>query len=418
MLYTSYEVNRRAGLPVLKTAELTVRAVDALPAVLRRQRSLRHIRALNVIVSRARPTFVRPSYGITAVPVGDLPVAVVEQVRYRRPFVSLLHFAKELPDGVPPQPRVLVVGPMSGHFTTLIAPTIRTMLQDHDVSVLDWHNARDVPLSEGPFGFDDYVEHVVAALRHLGPGTHVVAVCQPAVPVLAAVALLATDGDPAEPASMTLIAGPVDTRVAPNEVNRAATTKPLAWFERRVVTRVPRGYPGAGRRVYPGFVQLTAFMSLNRRRHLQAHVGLYRALVAGETAKAAATQAFYDEYGAVMDVPAEFYLETVSRVFQEHLLPRGELVVRGRRVDPSAIRNAALLTVEGAKDDICSPGQTYAAHGLCSGIPAERKRHHRQEGVGHYGVFSGSRWVREIYPVVRDAIAASQHGQPAGARTY
>jgi polyhydroxyalkanoate depolymerase len=246
------------------------------------------------------------------------------------------------------------------------------------------------------------------ALRHLGPDTHVVAVCQPAVPVLAAVALLAAEDDPAQPASVTLMAGPIDTRVNPNRVNKSAADKPISWFERRVVDTVPSRYPGAGRRVYPGVVQLTAFMSMNPRRHLSAHARLYRDLVTGNAAAAANTRAFYDEYGAVMDVPAEFYLETVGRVFQQHDLPLGRFTWRGQRVDPGAIRNTALLTVEGANDDICSPGQTEAAHRLCTGIPEERKRHHLQNGVGHYGVFSGSRWEAEIYPVVRSFIESAR----------
>jgi polyhydroxyalkanoate depolymerase len=311
------------------------------------------------------------------------------------------------------QPRVLVVGPMSGHFTTLIRPTIKTLLSDHDVYVIDWHNARDIPAAHGPFGLDQYIEHVMDALRHLGPDMHVVAVCQPAVPVLAAVALLAEDDDPAQPASVTLMAGPIDTRVNPNRVNTSATAKPLSWFERRVVDTVPARYAGAGRRVYPGVVQLTAFMSMNPRRHLTAHARMYRDLVTGNAARAATTRAFYDEYGAVMDVPAEFYLETVGRVFQQHEFPQGRFTWRGRRVDPGAIRHTALLTVEGANDDICSPGQTEAAHRLCTGLPEERKRHHLQEKVGHYGVFSGSRWEAEVYPVVREFIAASRDREPA-----
>jgi polyhydroxyalkanoate depolymerase len=295
---------------------------------------------------------------------------------------------------------------MSGHFTTLIRPTIRTLLSDHDVYVLDWHNARDIPVADGVFGLDEYIGHVIDALRRLGAGTHVVSVCQPAVPVLAAVSLLAADGDVAQPASMTLIAGPIDTRVNPNAVNEMAARRPLSYFERRVITRVPARYRGAGRRVYPGFVQLAAFMSMNRRRHVSAHVDLYRNLVAGQTEKAAVTRDFYDEYGAVMDVPAEFYLETVDRIFQRHLFARGELTVAGVPVDPGAITRTALLTVEGGNDDICSPGQTEAAHRLCPAIPEDRRGHHLQPGVGHYGVFSGSRWEAEIYPVVRDFIAA------------
>jgi polyhydroxyalkanoate depolymerase len=410
MLYTAYEVNRRAGAPVLAASGLTARALSALPGRLGGAAGVRHLRAVCEIASRARPTHDRPDYGIAGVQVAGRTAAVTERAAARTPFATLLHFAKPSVTG---QPQVLVVGPMSGHFTTLIRPTIRTLLADHDVYVLDWHNARDVPVEHGRFGLDEYIEHVMDALRQLGPGTHVVAVCQPAVPVLAAVALLAAAGDDAQPSSLTLMAGPVDTRVNPNRVNEMAGTKPLEAFERRVIDTVPSRYAGAGRRVYPGVVQLTAFMSMNPKRHLGAHLQMYRDLVAGNTERAESTRAFYEEYGAVMDVPAEFYLETVGRVFQEHHLPTGRLTWRGQRVDPSAIRRTALLTVEGGRDDICSPGQTEAAHALCTGIPAELKRHHLQPEVGHYGVFSGSRWEAEVYPVLRDFIAEHAAEQAA-----
>ncbi|MGY2082314.1 polyhydroxyalkanoate depolymerase [Blastococcus sp. SYSU DS0539] len=401
MLYRAYQWNRRTAAPVVTASQLTARALRAVPAPLARTPAVRHMRAACDILGHARPTHDRPAFGIESALVDGETVAVQERPTMRTPFATLLHFAKPSVAG---QPRVLVVGPMSGHFTTLIRPTIQTMLADHDVHVIDWHNARDIPVEHGAFGLDEYIEHVIEAIRFLGPDTHVVAVCQPAVPVLAAVALLAEADDAAQPPSVTLMAGPIDTRVNPNRINASAATKPLSWYERRVVDRVPRGYAGAGRRVYPGFVQLTAFMSMNPKRHLSAHGQLYRDLVAGNTARAAATRAFYDEYGAVMDVPAEFYLETVGRIFQEHHLPTGRLTWRGQRVDPSAISRTALLTVEGQNDDICSPGQTVAAHELCTGIPQERKHHHLQHGVGHYGVFSGSRWEGEVYPVVRDFI--------------
>ncbi|MGY1722712.1 polyhydroxyalkanoate depolymerase [Blastococcus sp. SYSU DS0533] len=404
MLYRAYQWNRRATAPVLTASQLTARALQAVPAPLAGTPALRHVRAACDVLGHARPTHDRPAFGIESVLIDNETVAVQERPTMRTPFATLLHFEKPSVAG---HPRVLVVGPMSGHFTTLIRPTIRTLLADHDVHVIDWHNARDIPVEHGPFGLDEYIEHVMEAIRFLGPGTHVVAVCQPAVPVLAAVALLAAAEDAAQPPSVTLMAGPIDTRVNPNRINTRAATKPLSWFERRVVDTVPKGYAGAGRRVYPGFVQLTAFMSMHPLRHLSAHGRLYRDLVAGNTERAAATRAFYDEYGAVMDVPAEFYLETVGRIFQEHALPTGRLSWRGQRVDPRAISRTALLTVEGENDDICSPGQTVAAHELCSGIPQERKHHHLQPGVGHYGVFSGSRWEAEIYPVVRAFIDRS-----------
>ncbi|MGQ0464567.1 MAG: polyhydroxyalkanoate depolymerase [Sporichthyaceae bacterium] len=401
MLYAGYELNRRLGSPAVAASRVTARALTRAPKPLAKTHTVRHLRAACEIAAKARPTHVHPEFGIASVPVGDMQVLVTERARWETPFATLINFHK----GVPDQPKVLVVGPMSGHFTTLIRPTIRTLLPDHDVYVLDWHNARDIPADEGAFGFDQYIAHVQNALRRLGPGAHVVSVCQPAVPVLAAVSLLAADDDPAQPASMTLIAGPIDTRVNPNRINLMAERRPLSSFEKRLITTVPGRYAGAGRKVYPGFVQLAAFMSMNRKRHLIAHRDMYRDLVTGETEKAAATRDFYDEYGAVMDVPAEFYLETVQKVFMEHHFARGELVVAGRTVDPTAIARTALLTVEGAKDDICSPGQTEAAHALCPNV--QRRGHHLQEGVGHYGVFSGSRWETEIYPVIRDFIAGS-----------
>jgi poly(3-hydroxybutyrate) depolymerase len=409
VLYTAYEIQRRAGAPVVTASGLTARALNALPAPLTKTPAVRHLRAACEIVAKARPTHDRPAFGIDTVRVDGREVDVFERPATTTPFATLLHFTKP---SVPGQPRVLVVGPMSGHFTTLIRPTIRTLLADHDVYVIDWHNARDIPAEHGKFGLDEYIEHVVEALRHLGPDTHVVAVCQPAVPVLAAVALLAAADDPAQPSSVTLMAGPVDTRVNPNRVNTAAETKPLSFFERRLISTVPARYAGAGRRVYPGVVQLTAFMSMNPKRHLTAHARLYRELVAGNEVGAAAIRDFYDEYGAVMDVPADFYLETVGRIFQEHHMATGRFTWRGQHVDPGAIRRTALFTVEGARDDICSPGQTEAAHDLCTGIPEERKRHHLQPGVGHYGVFSGSRWEAEVYPLLRSFIDASRIEEP------
>jgi poly(3-hydroxybutyrate) depolymerase len=363
-------------------------------------------------VASARPTHERPDWAIDSVPVEGRDTAVDVQPVLSTPFATLLHFAAPTVSG---RPRVLLVGPISGHFATLLRPTVRTLLADHDVYVLDWHNARDVPAREGRFGLDEYINHVIQALRHLGPDSHVMAVCQPAPLVLAAVAVLAAEGDAVQPRSLTLIAGPIDTRVNPNRINRIAERRPLSFYERFLVSRVPRGYAGAGRRVYPGVAQLTAFMSLNTARHVRSHVELYRALVSGDVGTATRIRDFYEEYGAVMDVPAEFYLETLQRVFMEHDLPRGAFTWRGQPVDPSAIRDTALLTVEGAEDDMCSPGQTEAAHRLCSGISPEDKHHHLQPGVGHYGVFAGSRWERDIYPVIRDFIAARHDVRAAAA---
>jgi poly(3-hydroxybutyrate) depolymerase len=405
MLYTAYEWQRRLAAPTVATSALITRALDGLPAPLSASRSARGLRAVCQVVSGARPTHVRPDWRIDSVTVDGRVTEVDIRARVTTPFASLLHFAKPEVSG---QPKVLVVGPISGHFATLLRPTVRTLLADHDVHVLDWHNARDIPVSEGRFGLDEYIDHVLQAMRHLGPDTHVLAVCQPAPLVLAAVSVLASAGDPALPSSLTLIAGPIDTRVNPNRINSMADRMPLSFYERMLITSVPADYAGAGRRVYPGVAQLTAFMSLNVRRHAGAHVELYRALVDGDEETAGRIRTFYDEYGAVMDVPAEFYLETLQHVFMQHDLPQGTFTWRGEPVDPSAIRDTALLTVEGAQDDMCSPGQTEAAHRLCTGIPQALKRHHLQEGVGHYGVFAGSRWESDIYPVIREFIATQQ----------
>ena len=286
--------------------------------------------------------------------------------------------------------------------------TVRTLLPDHDVYVTDWRNARDITLSTGPFGFDDYVDHLIDFVRQLGPRMHMIAVCQPSVPALAAAALMAAENDTAQMATLTLMGGPIDTRWNPTEVNLLVTQRPLEWFEQTVMATVPHRYAGAGRRVYPGFLQLAGFMTMNLDRHINAHIDLFNKLVEGDGQSAAATRAFYDEYMTVMDLPGEFYLETVARVFQQHLLPEGKLVVSGRNVDPGAIEKTALLTVEGERDDICAVGQTAAALALATGLPAAMKKQHVQLGVGHYGVFNGRRWQAEIYPVVRDWIAAHE----------
>jgi len=300
------------------------------------------------------------------------------------------------------------VAPLSGHFATLLRDTVRVLLPEHDVHITDWANARDVGIWSGRFGFDEYIEHLIKFLEAMGPGAHVVAVCQPCVQALAAAAIMAEDDNPAQPRSMTLMAGPIDTRINPTKVNELATGRPIEWFARNLITRVPLRYPGATRRVYPGFLQLTAFMSMNMERHVKAQMDLYKALAKGEHEQARTIKDFYDEYFAVLDMTAEFYLETVQRVFQDHLLAKGQLDWKGRRVHPKAIRRTALFTVEGERDDICSIGQTVAAHDLCSSLRPYRKKHYMQAGVGHYGVFSGRRWAGQIYPLVRNTILANE----------
>ena len=361
----------------------------------------RSLAAAHEVFARLRTTHARPDYGISEVESAGQRWAVHEERVMSTPFGTLLRFRKE---GAPEQPRVLLVAPMSGHFATLLRDTVRTLLQDHDVYITDWHNARDVPLKHGVFGLDDYIEHLIRFLDRMGPGSHVVAICQPCVPALAATALMAQDAHPAQPRSLTLMAGPIDCRVNPTLVNDLATERPLSWFEENMIHTVPWPQKGWGRKVYPGFVQLTAFMSMNRERHEQAFVDMYHAIAAGDHDKVAQSKAFYEEYFAVADLPGEFYLETVGKVFQRYELATGELMWRGTKVEPSAIRRTALLTVEGERDDICSIGQTVAAQDLCTAVRPYWRQHHVQTGVGHYGVFSGRRWQNEIYPRVRDLI--------------
>ncbi len=353
------------------------------------------------LISRSALTYHRPAYGIDRVMVGNREVGVTEEVAYATPFGSLLHFKKD--DGAE-QPRMLLVAPMSGHFATLLRGTVQTLLQDHDVYITDWHNPRDIPRSKGRFGLDDYTEHLIDFLGHLGPRPHMVAICQPSVSALAAAAIMCEDNHPCRPATLTLMAGPIDTRVQPTKVNDFAKSKPIEWFERNLINYVPMQCGGAFRKVYPGFVQLTAFVSMNLERHIKQHLDLANHIAKGEKEKAEIIKTFYDEYFAVMDLPAEFYIETVRDVFQEHLLPQGKLMHRGRPVNTRAVGRMGLMTVEGEKDDICSIGQTLAAQDLCTGVRAYRRVHHMQAGVGHYGVFSGRRWNNEIYPLLRDFV--------------
>lgn len=364
----------------------------------------RRMFALMDVFQGAKITHKRPSYNIHSVMSGNAEVAVREEVALDLPFGDLLHFAKDEVETV--QPRVLVVAPMSGHFSTLLRSTVITLLQDHDVYITDWKNARDVPIEAGRFGFEDYVDYVIHFLQEMGPGGHVVSVCQPCVPALAAVALMSEDKDAATPRSMTLMGGPIDPRAAPTAVNDLANEKPIEWFEENLISTVPFRYAGRGREVYPGFLQLSAFMSMNMARHGSQHRELYQLLADGKTVEADKIKTFYEEYFAVLDMTKEFYLETVDLVFQRMSLAKGELMHRGRAVNPGAIHKTALLTVEGERDDVCAVGQTSAAHGLCTGLRPHLKRHHLQPGVGHYGVFSGSKWEKQVYPQVRNMILA------------
>jgi poly(3-hydroxybutyrate) depolymerase len=402
MLYLAYQTQSDIMVPVRAWAAMAVAAGGS--SLLAENSATRNLTAAYELIARAGLSHTRPAFGIGSVTVGNREVEVSEEAAAATPFGTLLHFKKHAGTA---QPRVLMVAPLSGHFATLLRATVRTMLPEHDVFITDWHNARDVPLTAGRFGVDEYVDHLIKFIEVMGPGAHVLAVCQPCVAALAAAAAMAEAGNPAQPRSLTLMAGPIDTRVNSTRVNELAKTRSIEWFERNLIASVPLRHPSAFRRVYPGFVQLAAFVSMNIDRHVKAHRELYENLANGETEKAAITKAFYDEYFAVLDLTAEFYLETVRLIFQEHALPRGRLDYRGRRVDPAAIRRTMLFTVEGERDDICAVGQTVAAHDLCGNLRPYLKRHHMQAGVGHYGVFSGKRWENQIYPLLKNVILSS-----------
>ncbi|MCW8306858.1 polyhydroxyalkanoate depolymerase [Acidiphilium sp. PA] len=402
MLYDVYQSQEDMMGPFRFAARSLAPVVDLLSPPRAFGMMAREMRAALEIFGNSGITHKRPDFGIKSVRMGNRDVPIIEEVAHATPFGNLLHFRK---DSDQTQPRVLIAAPLSGHFATLLRNTVEVLLQDHDVYITDWNNARDIPLSAGRFGFDDYVDHIMRFMREIGPGGHVVAVCQPAVAVLAATALMAEADDAATPRTMTLMGGPIDTRRNPSKVNALAKTRDIAWFRKNLIATVPARYAGAGRAVYPGFMQLASFVSMNLDRHIGAHLRQFRSIVTEDGVSETAHRKFYDEYQSVMDLTAEFYLETVERVFQRHDLPTGSLIWRGQTVKPEAIRKTFLFTVEGERDDICPPGQSVAALDLCSGLKTARKRNHLQLGVGHYGVFSGSRWANDIYPQLREIIA-------------
>jgi poly(3-hydroxybutyrate) depolymerase len=405
MIYQMFQAQQDLLGPMRASALAVARLMGLMPALPPPAfPASRRARAAAEILAHTRLTHARPRFGLEPVRAGNRLVEVEEVPVLKTPFGTLLHFRKEGVEA--PQPRILVVAPMSGHFATLLRNTVQVLLAETDVYITDWHNARDVPVEAGRFGFDEFVLQVIHFLETLGRGSHVLAVCQPVVAVLAAASLMAEDHNPAQPRSLALLAGPIDTRISPTRVNRLAQQRGIDWFERSLIATVPWRHRGGGRRVYPGAVQVAAFMAMNLDRHMKAMGTHYRNLVDGDRTAAEAHRRFYDEYFAVMDLPAEFYLETVRWVFQEHHLPEGRLMAAGRRVRPEAIRRTALLTVEGEKDDICGIGQTMAALDLCRNVRPTMKRHHLQTGVGHYGVFSGRRWAQGIYPRVRAMIQA------------
>ena len=357
--------------------------------------------ALDVFAHASAPRG-KPDFGLDTTIVEGRSVRVVEEVVLRKPFGQLKHFRRQ---GVKSGPKLLIVAPMSGHYATLLRGTVERMLPGHDVYITDWRDAKLVSLDEGSFDLDDYVDYLVAFLEKIGPGAHMLAVCQPSVPAYAAAALMSADRNPCRPRTLTMMGGPIDTRKAPTEVNIVATQRPYGWFESNVIATVPYLYPGHGRKVYPGFLQLAGFMAMNLGNHLVSHWEMFRHLVQGDGEGAESTKEFYDEYRAVCDMTAEYYLQTVDVVFQRHLLPKGELTHRGRRVDPAAISDVALLAIGGERDDISGVGQTKAALDISKSLPARLKQYHLAKGVGHYGIFNGSKWRNRIAPVVEEWIA-------------
>jgi poly(3-hydroxybutyrate) depolymerase len=402
LLYQAYQAQRDLSAPVLAWAGLSKRWIDRLPPSIADTPAMRQLAASYDLISRSHLTHERPAFGVHEVLVNGELLPVTEEVVQPGPFGDLLRFS------VPPtglrRPKVLLVTALAGHFSTLLRHTISTLVADHDVYVTDWHNARDVPLDEGVFGLDDYIDQVIRFLERVGPGSHVMAVCQPCPATLAAASIMAAGGHECQPRTLTLMAGPVDTSISPTKVNEVAHSRSLDWFERNVITTVPLRYAGAGRRVYPGFLQVGGFVTMNIFRHASRHIELWDDLANGRSDQAQVTEDFYDEYFAVLDMAAEFYLQTIDRVFQRNLLARGMLTWRGQQIEPAAITRTALLTIEGANDDICGLGQTLAAQDLCTSLKPTQRLQHLQAGAGHYGVFSGRRWEQSVYPVVRNFI--------------
>jgi len=398
MFYQLYEMNHAAMAPFRAAAELTRLAYRNPINPLSYSAVGRSVAAVLEVFERVTRRYGKPAFNLPETTVDGKAVAVTEKVVGSKPFCNLLHFERALPAAHAADPKILIVAPMSGHYATLLRGTVEALLPSADVYITDWIDARMVPLTEGNFDLNDYIDYVIDIIHHLGPQTNVVAVCQPSVPVLAAVARMEAENDPLAPASMTLMGGPIDTRINPTAVNELAKNKPIEWFEDNVIMTVPWPQPGFMRPVYPGFLQLSGFMSMNLDRHMIAHKDFYLHLVKNDGEPAEKHRDFYDEYLAVMDLTAEFYLQTVEEVFIKHALPKGELLHRGKRVDTGAIRNVALLTVEGENDDISGVGQTRAAQTICTNIPDEKRMHYMQPDVGHYGVFNGSRFRREIAP--------------------
>ena len=405
MLYAFHEMQKSLGAPMRFAAQMGMNWAqsdgnpwkDLPPADL--------LAASSELALRLSQEYPKLPFGIHSVSVDNHTHAVEDSIVEEKAFCQLRRFAKVGSKG---EPRVLVVAPLSGHHATLLRDTVGSLVQHHEVFVTDWRDARNVPLSDGLFHLDDYVQYIIDFLHSLGPNVHVISVCQPTVPVMCAVSLMAARNDPMRPNSMVMMGGPIDTRVNPSGVNNYATKHPIEWFQQHVISRVPAKYPGFGRRVYPGFLQHYGFVAMNPGHHAKSHRDFFMDMLRGDGADAETHRKFYNEYNAVLDLDAAYYLETVQRVFQEFRLPRGIMEVSGDLVVPAAIKDVGLMTVEGELDDISCPGQTYAAHGLCANIPDARRKHLLVEGCGHYGIFSGSRWRNVVYPAIREFIAGEK----------
>ncbi len=417
MLYQLYEAQRALLSPFAEFASASSKLYDHPLSPFAHTPMAHRVSAGLDLMHRLSKEYEKPEFNITSVRVNGIDVAVQEQVAIEKPFCRLLRF-KRFTDNLPmltrmkDQPTVLIVAPLSGHHATLLRDTVLSLLADHKVYITDWTDARMVPIEAGPFHLDDYVTYVQEFIRHVGPEVNVISVCQPTVPVLAAISLMASNGEPT-PRTMTMMGGPIDARRSPTAVNNLAMNKSHEWFEHNVIYRVPVNYPGAGRRVYPGFLQHTGFVAMNPDRHLSSHYDYFLDLVRGDDESADAHRRFYDEYNAVLDMPAEYYLDTIKVVFQDFALVNHSWVVNGELVRPEDITTSALLTIEGELDDISGAGQTRAAHELCTGIPQDRRFHFDAMGAGHYGIFSGRRWRENVYPMVRDFIATHQEDASA-----
>jgi len=411
MLYHLYEMNHAVLSPLRAAVNMNRFLLEPSRNPFAEMYPMKVAAAALEVFDRVTKHYVKPTFGIDTTDIAGRSVGVSESVVHSLPFCDLLHFERALEEDDAKRgddPTVLVVAPLSGHYATLLRGTVRALLPDHDVYITDWSDARDVPIGVGRFDLDDYIDYIVEFTQHLGEDVHVIAVCQPGPAVVAATALMSEVSDPCAPSSVTLMGSPIDTRMSPTKPNDLASSRPLEWFERNVIMNVPFPNKGFMRRVYPGFLQLTGFMTMNLDRHLNAHQKLFSDLITGDGDSAAGHRRFYDEYLAVMDLTAEYYLQTIDVVFQQHALPERRMIHRGRKIDTDAIRDTALMTVEGELDDISGIGQTQAAHELFRHVPDDKQFDYIQAGVGHYGVFNGSRWRSEIAPRIRDFIRSNR----------